>query len=66
MGARIRDLREGASGMSKSAKPAPVHHYVDADVLGLAKILVQVRTDVTYPGDPGGIPRIRRMRPRAR
>jgi hypothetical protein len=27
---------------------------VDADVLGLAKVLVQVRPDVTYPGDPGG------------
>lgn len=28
---------------------------MDADVLGLAKVLVQVRNDVTYPGDPGGI-----------
>ena len=40
--------------MSKPAKPAIVRYYVDADVLGLAKILVQVRADVTYPGDPGG------------
>ena len=24
-------------------------------MLGLAKILVQVRADVTYPGDPGGL-----------
>ena len=40
--------------MSKPAKPAIVRYYVDADVLGLAKILVQVRGDVTYPGDPGG------------
>jgi hypothetical protein len=39
--------------MSKPAKPAAVHYYIDADVLGLAKILVQVRPDVTYPGDPG-------------
>jgi PIN domain-containing protein len=23
--------------------------------LGLAKLLVQVRNDVTYPGDPGGV-----------
>jgi hypothetical protein len=63
MGARLRDLCAGAGGMSKSAKPAPVRHYVDADVLGLAKILVQVRPDVTYPGDPGGATRTRRMRP---
>lgn len=40
--------------MRKPAKPAIVRYYVDADVLGLAKILVQVRGDVTYPGDPGG------------
>jgi PIN like domain len=35
-------------------KPAHVRLYVDADVLGLAKILVQLRSDITYPGDPGG------------
>jgi hypothetical protein len=40
--------------MTKRAKPARVCYYVDADLLGLAKILVQVRSDVTYPGDPGG------------
>lgn len=40
--------------MSKPAKPAIVRSYVDADVLGLAKILVQIRGDVTFPGDPGG------------
>jgi hypothetical protein len=27
--------------------------YIDADTLGLAKILIQVRRDVTYPGDDG-------------
>ena len=27
--------------------------YIDADTLGLAKILVQVRRDVTFPGDDG-------------
>ena len=36
-------------------RPANVRFYVDADVLGLAKILVQLRPDVTYPGDPGGV-----------
>lgn len=35
-------------------RPAEVRFYVDADVLGLAKILVQLRSDVTYPDDPGG------------
>ena len=40
--------------MSLPARPAVVRYYVDADVLGLAKVLVQLRTDVTYPGDPGG------------
>lgn len=35
-------------------KKAQVRYYIDADLLGLAKLLVQVRTDVTYPGDPGG------------
>jgi len=33
---------------------ADVRFYIDADLLGLAKLLVQVRNDVTYPGDPGG------------
>jgi hypothetical protein len=40
--------------MSKRPRPARVCYYVDADLLGLAKILVQIRGDVTYPGDPGG------------
>jgi PIN domain-containing protein len=40
--------------MSGRPRPARVCYYVDADLLGLAKILVQVRGDVTYPGDPGG------------
>jgi hypothetical protein len=49
--------------MSKPAKPAIVRYYVDADVLGLAKILVQVRGDVTYPGDPGSPVKGVRARP---
>jgi hypothetical protein len=36
------------------AKPAAVRIYFDADVLGLAKLLCQERSDFTYPGDPGG------------
>jgi hypothetical protein len=38
----------------RQEKPATVRFYFDADVLGLAKIVIQVRADVTYPGDPGG------------
>jgi hypothetical protein len=40
--------------MSNRPRPARVHYYVDADLLGVAKVLVQLRGDVTYPGDPGG------------
>lgn len=36
-----------------------VRFYVDADCLGLAKILAGLRHDVTYPGDPGGVVRKR-------
>ena len=32
----------------------PVRYYVDADTLGLAKVMASLRWDVTYPGDPGG------------
>src|SRR5688500_16960338 len=31
-----------------------VRFYVDADTLGLAHVMVALRWDVTYPGDPGG------------
>lgn len=31
-----------------------VRYYVDADTLGLAKIMVALRWDVTFPGDRGG------------
>lgn len=49
--------------MSMPTKPAAVRFYVDADMLGLAKILAQVRVDVTYPGDPGGKVKGGRVRP---
>src|SRR5712691_1789865 len=49
--------------MSKPARPATVRFYVDADVLGLAKVLAGLRTDVTYPGDPGGPVKGGRVRP---
>lgn len=34
-------------------KRADVRFYVDADILGLGKLLAGLRPDVTYPGDPG-------------
>jgi hypothetical protein len=49
--------------MTKPAKPATVNFYLDADVLGLAKVLVTIRSDVTHPGDPGGQVKGRRIRP---
>ena len=36
-------------------KPATVRFYLDADLLGLAKVLVTLRPDMTYPSDPGGV-----------
>ena len=41
--------------MTRPAKPATVRFYFDADVLGLAKAVVGLRSDSTYPGDPGGV-----------
>ena len=52
--------------MSQSGRPAKlvaVRFYADADVLGLAKVLCQVRADVTYPGDLGGPVKGGRVRP---
>jgi hypothetical protein len=48
--------------VTRPAKPATVRFYFDADVLGLAKALVNLRPDITYPGDPGGVVH-RRLRP---
>jgi hypothetical protein len=45
------------------AKPATVRFYFDADVLGLAKKVAELRSDVTYPGDAGGIVHRRRRPP---
>ena len=48
--------------MTKPAKSATVRFYFDADVLGLAKVIVKLRPDSTYPGDPGGVVH-KRLRP---
>ncbi|MDQ3502241.1 MAG: hypothetical protein M3486_01300 [Actinomycetota bacterium] len=44
------------------AKPATVRFYFDADVLGLAHVVAGLRSDATYPGDPGPVIK-RRQRP---
>jgi hypothetical protein len=44
------------------AKPAAVRFYFDADVLGLAHVVAALRSDATYPGDPGAVIK-RRERP---
>jgi hypothetical protein len=38
-----------------SPRAAQVRFYIDADILGLGKILGRLRNDVTYPGDPGAV-----------
>jgi hypothetical protein len=43
-------------GDLKPRRPTPsvtIRYYIDADLLGLGKVLANVRSDVTYPGDPG-------------
>lgn len=44
------------------AEPAAVRFYFDADVLGLAHVVAALRSDATYPGDPGAVIK-RRARP---
>jgi len=43
-------------------RPATVRFYIVADILGLALVLAALRSDVTYPGDPGDVIQ-RRARP---
>jgi hypothetical protein len=49
--------------VSRPARPARVRFYFDSDVLGLAKIIADIRPDATYPGDPGGRVKGGRVRP---
>jgi hypothetical protein len=54
----VRHRRAGDPG-----RAAQVRFYVDADILGLGKILGDLRNDVTYPGDPGAVARKRHRAP---
>jgi hypothetical protein len=49
-----------------SPRTAQIRIYVDADVLGLGKILAGLRNDVTYPGDPGVLIHRKQISGRAR
>jgi hypothetical protein len=40
-----------------------IRFYFDADIIGLGKLLVQVRPDVTYAGDRGGLGIDKKPRP---
>ena len=44
-------------------KSAEVRFYFDADILGLGKLIAGLRSDCTYPGDPGAVVH-KRQRPR--
>jgi hypothetical protein len=46
-----------------TSRTAVVRIYIDADIRGLGLILGDLRNDVTYPGDPGGLVH-KRQRPR--
>lgn len=44
-------------------KAAEVRFYIDADILGLGKILASLRSDTTFPGDAGATVNKRVRRP---
>lgn len=44
-------------------KQAEVRYYFDADIIGLGQIFCKLRSDCTYPGDPGGVV-YKRQRPK--
>jgi hypothetical protein len=39
--------------VTRSVRPSNVRFYFDADVLGVARVIAGLRSDATYPGDPG-------------
>ena len=58
LGARLRETTTGAGEAARRvsrARPGVVRFYLDADVLGLAHVVAGLRSDATYPGDPGAI-----------
>ncbi len=59
MGAVLR-MVVPVSHCSVTTRQALVRFYIDADMLGLAKVLAAIRLDVTFPGDPGTVIKGRR------
>jgi hypothetical protein len=45
--------RWALTGDGPLMREAVVRYYIDADLLGLAKVICRIRPDITYPGDPG-------------
>ena len=52
MGQCLRAIAAGADG---GVKPARIRFYFDADILGLGKLIGGLRSDCTYPTDPGAV-----------
>ncbi len=48
-------MSSATSARKRGVRAADVRYYVDADILGLGKVLASLRWDVTYPGDPGAV-----------
>lgn len=47
-------IRTGQQRSVSQRRPVAHRFYLDADVLGLAKLVAQERADCAYPGEPGG------------
>jgi len=58
-----RGRRHRHRGHPRRTRRRRIRSYVDADVPGLGKILAGLRSDVTYPGDPGAVIRKRERAP---
>ncbi len=52
LSARLRGLGQHEGRVAGTV--VPIRYDIDADLLGLARLLVSVRADLTYPGDTGG------------
>ena len=50
MGASLRIVQRDSAGR---VKPAQVRFYFDSDILGLGKLVCGLRSDCTFPGNPG-------------
>jgi CheY-like chemotaxis protein len=51
----VESVRRAGLRRDAAGQPATVRFYFDANVLGLAKAAVRLRSHSTYPGDPAGV-----------